>query len=116
MPESEAEIQNRILLNLSHGDVRLWRMQVGNFELRDGRRIVVGVKGMSDLLGFRSISVTPDMVGLKIAVFAGIEVKSAQGRMRDGQPEWLAMVKQAGGISGVVRSLDDARRLLFDPQ
>jgi VRR-NUC domain len=111
---TESEIQSSIILNLSHADIRLFRMQVGNFELIDGRRIVCGIKGMSDLIGYRSITVTPEMVGTKIAVYAAVEVKSSQGRFRDGQLEFLDMVRAAGGIAGVARSLHDARSILYE--
>jgi hypothetical protein len=43
-----------------------------------------------------------------------IEVKSRIGRMRPGQEEFLQTIRQAGGVAGVCRSVDDAVRLLGD--
>jgi len=41
-----------------------------------------------------------------------IEVKSRTGRMRPGQEEFLQTIRQAGGVAGVCRSVEDAQKLL----
>jgi hypothetical protein len=71
-------------------------------------------KGSSDLVGWRSIVVTPQMVGHRLAVFTAIEVKAPRGRIRAGQQNFMQQVQQAGGIAGVVRSPADAEALLLD--
>jgi hypothetical protein len=53
------------------------------------------------------------MVGQQVAVFTSVEVKTATGRLRPEQRVWLDAVQSAGGIAGVVRSVDDARALLI---
>ncbi len=111
---AEAEIKNDIIVTLSHGPVRLFRMQVGEFQLKDGRWIASGRKGMADLLGWTTITITPDMVGKKIAVYTSIEVKSRTGRWREGQPEWMQCVADAGGIAGMARSVSDAIKIIFE--
>ena len=69
-------------------------------------------KGSADLIGWRTVTVTPEMVGQQVAVFTSIEVKAASGRLRPEQRQWLDAVQAAGGIGGVARSVDDARALL----
>jgi hypothetical protein len=69
-------------------------------------------KGSADLIGYRSITITPEMVGQQVAVFASIEVKTPTGRIRPEQQQWLDTVQAAGGIAGVARSVEDAKALL----
>jgi len=47
-----------------------------------------------------------------VAVFTSIEVKTATGRIRPEQQQWLDAVQAAGGIAGVARSVEDAEALL----
>jgi len=51
------------------------------------------------------------MVGQQVAVFTSIEVKTPTGRVRPEQQAWLAVVRGAGGIAGVARSVEDALRI-----
>ena len=112
---SEQRIQQEIRIACSHGPVRLWRNNVGRLpDPRTGRWVEFGVggKGAGDLLGWRTITVTEDMVGQQVAVFTSIEVKTATGRLRPEQRQWLDVVQAAGGIAGVARSVGDAEGLL----
>lgn len=113
---SEQTIQQHIRVACSKGDCRLYRNNCG--VLRDQRGVPVryGLQtGSSDLIGWRTITITPDMIGQRIAVFTSIEVKSATGRIRQEQQQWLDAVTAAGGIAGVARSVEDAQRLLAQP-
>ena len=67
--------------------------------------------GSSDLIGWRTVTITPDMVGQRIAVFTSIEVKTPTGRVKPEQQQWLDAVQAAGGIAGVARSVEDALRI-----
>jgi dihydroxyacid dehydratase/phosphogluconate dehydratase len=58
------------------------------------------------------VTITPEMVGQQVAVFASIEVKTPTGRIRPEQQAWLETVQAAGGIAGVARSVEDAKALL----
>jgi hypothetical protein len=69
---------------------------------------------VADLIGWTTRTITPDMVGQQVAVFTSIEVKSASGRLRPEQRQWLEAVQAAGGIAGVARSVEDAARLTGD--
>ena len=77
------------------------------------RRVVYGLcPGSADIIGWKSVTITPDMVGTTIAQFIAPEVKTGTGRMRKGQPEFRAAVLRAGGLAGVVRSVDDLTDML----
>ena len=107
----ETDLQQRIRLALgTHPDARLFRNQVGSLpDPRTGRLVTFGLaKGSADLIGWRTITITPDMVGQRIAVFTSIEVKTERGRIRPEQQAWLGCVQAAGGIGGVARSVADA--------
>jgi hypothetical protein len=92
----------------------MFRNQVGQLpDPRSGRWVQFGLaKGSSDLIGFKSIEVTPEMVGKKLAVFCSIEVKTPTGRTSKPQQNWLNLVKNAGGIGGIARSPEDAMKIL----
>ena len=68
-------------------------------------------RGSADLIGWRTVTITPDMVGQQVAVFTSIEVKTPTGRIRPEQQQWLDAVQAAGGIAGVARSVKDALRI-----
>ena len=61
---NEAYVQNKIRLAVGSGDVRLFRNNTGALMDQKGRLVKFGLcKGSSDLIGFRSITITQDMVG-----------------------------------------------------
>ena len=110
---SEQRIQQEIRLTCSNGNTRLFRNNTGTLKDQNGRPVQFGLcKGSADLIGWRTVSVTPEMVGTQVAVFASIEVKTAAGRLRPEQQQWLDAVQAAGGIAGVARSVSDAEALL----
>ena len=73
----------------------------------------VGSPGGSDLIGYRKVTVTPEMVGQEIPVFAAIEVKTAKGRATKDQQRFIEHIRDAGGIAGIARSVDDAKNILL---
>lgn len=106
---SEQRIQQEIRIACSHGDTRLFRNNTGTLRDQHGRPVQFGLcKGSADLIGWRTVTVTPEMVGQRVAVFLSIEVKTPTGRLRPEQQQWLEAVQAAGGIAGVARSVDDA--------
>jgi hypothetical protein len=108
---AETDLQQRIRLALgTQHDLRLFRNQVGQLpDPRTGRPVQFGLaRGSADLIGWRTIVITPDMVGQRLAVFTSIEVKTATGRLTPAQQNWLGAVRGAGGIAGVARSVADA--------
>ena len=68
--------------------------------------------GFSDLFGLVAVEITPDMVGQKVAIFTGLEVKDG-ARVSQLQRNFINAVNDNGGRAGVVRSVEDAERLLF---
>jgi hypothetical protein len=112
---AETTLQQQIRLALgTHPQTRLFRNQVGSLpDPRTGRLVTFGLaRGSADLIGWRTITVTADMVGQRLAVFTSIEVKTPTGRVRPDQTAWLGAVRAAGGIAGIARSVDDAATIL----
>ncbi len=115
MANAETDLQQRIRLALgTRSDLRLFRNQVGQLpDPRTGRPVQFGLaRGSADLIGWRTITITPEMVGQQLAVFTSIEVKTPTGRIRPEQHAWLGAVRSAGGIAGVARSVADAVTIL----
>lgn len=105
---SEAEILRAImsLLRRHPRVAQYWRQNSGTFaeRNRDGSMRYIRAnsqRGMSDIMGV-----------LRDGKTLAIEVKSRTGRMRPGQEEFLATIRQAGGVAGVCRSVEDAVSLL----
>jgi hypothetical protein len=114
---SEQDIQQRIRLALGKGSVRLWRNNTGTLMDRQGRPVQFGLcKGSSDLIGLRSITVTPEMVGQRLAVFAAVEVKAERGRVTPEQTAFIDAVNGMGGLAGVARSVEEAAGVLRLPK
>ena len=67
--------------------------------------------GSGDLIGWRTVTVTPDMVGKPIAQFLSIEVKTPTGRVRPDQTNWLVQVNLSGGHAIIARSVSDTDNL-----
>jgi len=110
---SEQTIQQHIRLACSSGNCRLFRNNTGTLKDANGRPVQFGLcKGSADLIGWTTRTVTQDMVGTQVAVFTSIEVKTATGRLRPEQRQWLDAVQAAGGVAGVARSVADAQQLL----
>lgn len=112
--KSETALQNEIRLAVGkRKDVRLFRNNVGLFKTQDGRNVQTGLCiGSSDLIGFQSITITPEMVGQKIAVFTAIEIKTPKGKPTHEQINFIECVRKFGGIAAIVKSVDDALAVL----
>lgn len=110
---SEQQIQQEIRIACSKGSTRLFRNNTGTLRDQNGRPVQFGLcKGSADLIGWKTVTITEDMIGQRIAVFTSVEVKTATGRLRPEQQQWLDAVQAAGGIAGVARSVSDAEALL----
>lgn len=129
----EQSILKRILFSCSTGASRLFRQNVGrgwigrakkytkhctvrinpgDVVIRQARPFHAGFIGMGDLIGWNSVTITPEMVGRLIAIYSSIEVKTKTGRLREDQINWMALVRNAGGIAGVARSPEEAKEML----
>ena len=119
MANNETDIQQRIRLAVGAlPGIRLWRNNSGKLpDPRTGRWVQFGVAspGGSDLIGYRTITITPDMVGQQVAVFTAIEIKTPTGRATPAQQHFIDHIRKAGGIAAIVRSSADALRLATEP-
>lgn len=112
---TEAEIQSAIWLAVGAlPGVRMFRNNQGIATFAGGQRVKFGLAnpGGSDLIGLRSVVVTPDMVGQTVAVFTALEVKTPTGRVEPEQKNFINFVRSFGGIADIVRSPEDAVRLV----
>jgi len=88
----------------------------GDVVIRGARPFSTGLPtGFSDLFGLTRITITEAMVGKQVGVFFAIEVKDKTNASRE-QANFLAAVKNNGGISGIARSEEDARRIVRKPK
>jgi hypothetical protein len=110
---NETALLRSLLIRASDLGVRLFRNNVGKLQDRRGTWVAYGLhEGSPDLVGWTTIEVTPEMVGCRLAVFVGVEAKSADGRVRPAQRAFLDALARAGAVCGVVRSTDDLETLL----
>lgn len=120
---TESEIQKRVRVEASKQGFTAFRnnrgfawqgaiKKIGNMiQLFNPRRIEFGLtNGASDLIGFKSIKITKEMVGKNIAVFSAIECKAQNGKLSEHQKNFLTRVKESGGISIVSKSEADIKR------
>lgn len=115
---NETSLSHHIQLQASEHGTTLFRNQTGRYELKDGRWLVSGLcVGGSDLIGWTSIQITPEMIGKRLAVFTAIEVKSplASGKKKEPSAEqsrFLQAVQSAGGVAFCTNNLEEAMRQL----
>jgi hypothetical protein len=77
------------------------------------RRIRFGLfPGSSDLIGWKTVTVTSDMVGKKVAIFLSIEAKAPGKKPNADQKNWITQVNECGGIAGAVDCVADAENLI----
>jgi hypothetical protein len=99
------------LVQAVHTNGRLYRNNVGAIKTAS-RYIEYGLcRGSSDLIGFTEIIITPEMVGKKIAIFTALEIKNSTGRPSKEQVQFIKKVNEAGGISGVIRNIEDYKNV-----
>lgn len=98
------------------GAPRSTTLNDGDVVIRQARPLHAGLcEGSSDVIGWRPLPITQDMVGGVVAQFIAVEDKSETDRATREQGAFLAAVKAAGGIAGVARSVEDALTLLSSP-
>lgn len=122
---TEPELIRRILLAGTAEGARLFRQNVGQgwagkavhrgstVVIENARPLHAGLcKGSSDIIGWRPVVITPDMVGQTVAIFVAIEAKTGRLRTTADQQRFLDAVEKAGGIAGVARGVDNAVAML----
>lgn len=130
----ETNVMHQVMLALSKAGAVVFRQNVGQAVVGDPewirhRKVVAvnpgdcivrharvfhaGHVGQGDIVGWYPVEITPEMVGRKVAVVLWPEVKKEKGgRRRDEQIKFTDRVVEDGGISGFVRSPDEALALL----
>ncbi len=105
----ESEVQNKIRLKLSQLGFILFRNNVGAWQHRLGHWIKYGLcEGSSDLIGWRPLIITSDMVGSKIAQFVAIETKRpSKSRVSAKQSHFVNVVQKSGGVGIIASSIED---------
>lgn len=80
----------------------------GDVILGGARPLHAGLcKGSSDCIGWSNVIVTPEMVGLPLAVFTAVEVKAKRGHADKYQKQFIEQVNLARGIGRVLREGED---------
>lgn len=113
MADKEKEIINARLTTLSENE-RLFRINAGmgwtgKITKHTGTMIIIrnpyplhaAPTGWPDLCGWTEITVTPDMVGQKLAIFTGEEIK-ATGKLSEDQTRFKNIISRMGGIFRVL--------------
>lgn len=115
MANRETAVQNKIWLDIGAlPNARLFRNNNGAYKNDQGQLVRYGLgTGTSDLIGFRVVTVTPEMVGQRIAVFAALEIKpSAKEKPTPAQAKFVEQVNAFGGLAGVAYSTETAKHIL----
>lgn len=108
MGRKETNIGEQARLDLSP-EFKLFRNNRGVAKFREKKcrckitsrvRYGVGPNGASDYIGFRSVVITPEMVGKTIAQFAVIEAKDTGEKPEPEQYEFIDNIRAAGGFAG----------------
>lgn len=109
---SESAVQAQVRLEASRKGVQLWRNNVGvltdergvpvRYGLANDSKQLNAVIKSGDLIGWRSVLITPQMVGSMIAQFTSRECKrvgwSYKGDAREqAQLKWAEVLTAAGG-------------------
>src|SRR3990167_1538414 len=110
MPETS--LVKLIQVALSELGVRLFRNNVGALKDKSGRWVQFGLcPGSSDLVGWRTITVTPAMVGKKVAIFCAIEVKGKGSKTHpkrlEEQKRFIEPVSMSGGLAMFTDNLNE---------
>jgi len=89
------------------------KMQNGDLLLKKPRIIKFGLcVGGGDLIGWRSVTITQEMVGKKLAQFVAIETKTTKGRATDEQKNFLNQLAKSGGAAILTTSAEDTKQQL----
>lgn len=77
----------------------------GDVVIRSARPLHAGLcVGGSDYIGWYPLTISHDMVGLTVAIFSGVEIKSPGKRATKEQQNFIDVIKSSGGLGIVVSS------------
>ena len=126
--KSEAEVQAEIQILGPHYACQLMRNNSGALKNDRGEHVRYGLGNISkkhndkikssDLIGFTTITVTPEMIGKRLAVITAVEVKSESwcpdmlDAHESAQNAFIQWIRSAGGFAGFANSVEQFRRIL----
>lgn len=108
MGKPEKEIINNFLSNLKDNQ-RFFRINagmgwVGQYTknnnmliIKNPRPLYAAPEGWPDITGWETVTITPDMVGQKIAVFSVVEVKTGSLKLSEKQNRFKELILKMGG-------------------
>lgn len=128
MGNNQSERLNRIRIHAQENNGRLFRNNVGEawagkekwidslkgkiLQIFNPSRIKFGLtEGSSDLIGWKTIIVTPELVGRKIAIFWAVEEKTGKDKLSEKQANFLNQVSSSGGIAEIAYSEDGKTKM-----
>lgn len=92
---------------------KIYKTDDGGLFIPEPRPFKTGLPdGFSDLFGIVPIRITNKHIGQTMGVFAAIEVKAPKGRIRPAQSNFIEQVLKLGGLAGIARSVEDARKII----
>lgn len=127
--KSESDVQQVIQIDGPRYGCQLLRNNSGAFTDASGRTIFFGLGNISkkhsdkikssDLIGFKRILITPQMVGTVVAVIAAIECKKPEWKpekkfdsRENAQLAFVSWIKAAGGYAGFANSIESFRKII----
>lgn len=127
--KDESQIQQEIQIAARYESTHLMRNNSGAFKDATGRLVRYGLGNISnthssqvkssDLIGFKSVVITPDMVGKTVAIFTAVEVKDSTWKHNKkldererAQSAFIKWVKSLGGFAGFANSIDNLDDIL----
>jgi len=123
------EMKNQISIQ-SRGQVPVFRVNVGRAwtgndikHTENGGLYISAARpfdsglppGFSDIFCVVPVIITPEMVGTTIGTAAFIEVKTATGRVKPEQLNFLQLMENRGCRAGVARSVEQAIEIVLGP-
>lgn len=121
----EQSIQNEILIAMGQAGAYGLRVNSGQFWggevlshdgkmllLKNPTKILGAPAGTSDIIGCKSVLITPQMIGKTIGQFICLEVKKPGEKAKKHQENFLAVMKSRGAITGVARSPEQAIKIV----
>lgn len=114
---NEVVIPIRLYIGEFFRNVRMFRNNVGRYKDGHGNYVTYGLgPGTSDLVGWESVLITPDLVGKIVPIFTAIECKRADARTDrrrlEQQTNFISAVRNVGGLGGFATSINEACEIL----
>lgn len=127
--KSESEIQQLIQIQAPYLSCNLMRNNCGCLMDDTGRPVRYGLNNISkkhqdkiassDLIGFKRVIITQDMVGKTVAIFTAVEVKKEDwkedkkfDKREAAQNAFIKWIKANGGIAGFCNCVDKLKDVL----